>query len=58
MNTPMDAARRKMDEIHTEMARLEKAIRKLGERTNPNWADVGDMTQTLDHITAAAEWME
>jgi hypothetical protein len=58
MSTPMESARRKMDAIHTEMARLQKAISKLGERQNPTWADVGDMTQLLDYISAATEWME
>ena len=54
----MEPARRNMDAIHTEMARLKKAVAKLGERTDPDWADVGDMVQLLDYITAATEWME
>jgi len=56
MSTPLVEARRKMDAIHTEMARLKKAVQRLGARKNPDWADVGDMGQVLEYITVAAEF--
>ena len=50
--------RAKMDEIHTQMARLEKAVSKRGAKTNPNWTDAGDLGRLVELIKHAADWAE
>lgn len=54
----MGHCRAKMGEIRDQMARLEKAIDKRGAKTNPNWADAGDLGHLLDLLRSAADWAE
>jgi hypothetical protein len=50
--------RAKMDEIHTQMSRLQRAIVKRGAKSNPNWADAGDLGHLVNLLTVAADWAE
>ena len=56
MTSPTDQCRKRMDEIHTQMARLQKNIKRRGAQSNPTWADAGDLAELVDRLTIAADW--
>jgi len=59
MNTnATETCRRRMDEIHTHMARLKKAIARRGAQTNPSWADAGDLNHLSELLSAAVKWAD
>lgn len=58
MTGPITTSRKRMDEIHTQMARLQKSIKRRGSRVNPTWADAGDLAHLVSLLTFAANWAE
>ena len=58
MTDPITTSRNRLDEIHTQMARLQKSIKRRGLQVNPTWADAGDLAHLVSLLTVAAEWAE
>ena len=58
MTDPITTSRKRMDEIHTQMARLQKSIKRRGEQIDPTWASAADLARLRMLLTDAADWAD